>query len=139
MLTGFSYALHMLWLITGLNAMRALDELGILESIMKKTGDKTTSWLYQVMANTRSYLRREFHILFPTRCLSHSSSMSSIPESSDLESTGLPFSKPFCLSFCLCSTQMLSTSIRNPFVSYNSSPALIICAPKMGPLMKLTW
>ena len=43
MLTGFSYTLHMLWLITGLNAMRALDELGILESIMKKTGDKTTS------------------------------------------------------------------------------------------------
>lgn len=51
MLTGFSYALHMLWLITGLNAMRALEELGILEFIMKKTGDKTTSCLYQVMAN----------------------------------------------------------------------------------------
>jgi len=134
MLTGFSYTLHMLWHITGLNAMRALDELGILESIMKKTGDKPLH-VYIRLWPTRSYLRREFHILFPTRFLSHSSSMSSIPESSDLESTGLPFSK----SFCLCSTQMLSTSIRNPFVSYHSSPALIICAPKMGPLMKLTW
>ena len=55
MLTGFSYALHMLWLITGLNAMRALEELGILEFIMKKTGDKTTSCLYQVMANTKLF------------------------------------------------------------------------------------
>jgi len=123
---------------TGLNAINALDELGILKPVMEKTDNKKTlrSFTFVSGYGQHEVVYNVSHpVAFPYTSISFSSSTPSILFILELEYTDPHFLMPFCLYF----TQTPSTSIRNALASYHLSLVLITFTLKTEQFMKLIW